>query len=102
MILLTELKVKRIIFKISTVALFFLMLSGTVTAQSTKTLKTIVLDAGHGGKDPGARGKYSNEKDITLAVVLRLGKILKDSIPQLNVIYTRRTDDFIDLKERGP
>lgn len=71
-------------------------------AQSGKSFKTIVLDAGHGGKDPGARGQFSNEKDITLAVVLKLGKILKDSIPQLKVIYTRNTDVFIDLKERGP
>lgn len=102
MLLLTELKVNRMIFRLSTIALSLLILSGTLNAQSTKTLKTIVLDAGHGGRDPGARGKYSNEKDITLAVVLRLGKILKDSFPQLNVIYTRRTDDFIDLKERGP
>lgn len=71
-------------------------------AQSGKSLKTIVLDAGHGGKDPGARGSYSNEKDIALGVVLKLGKLLKDSLPQLKVIYTRNTDVFIDLKERGP
>lgn len=71
-------------------------------AQSGKTFKTIVLDAGHGGKDPGARGKFSNEKDITLAVVLKLGRILRDSLPQLKVVYTRNTDVFIDLKERGP
>lgn len=71
-------------------------------AQSGKTFNTIVLDAGHGGKDPGARGQFSNEKDITLAVVLKLGKILRDSIPQLKVVYTRNTDVFIDLKERGP
>ncbi|KAA5537025.1 N-acetylmuramoyl-L-alanine amidase [Taibaiella lutea] len=102
MISLNALRRSQITLKISTIALSFLMFSGTINAQATKTLKTIVLDAGHGGKDPGARGKYSNEKDITLAVVLRLGKILKDSMPQLNVIYTRRTDDFIDLKERGP
>lgn len=102
MTLLNLVKRSQIILRISTIALFFLILSPVIYAQSAKTFKTIVLDAGHGGKDPGARGKYSNEKDITLAVVLRLGKILKDSIPQLNVIYTRRTDDFIDLKERGP
>jgi N-acetylmuramoyl-L-alanine amidase len=79
-----------------------LVLSNTTRAQTGKTFKTIVLDAGHGGKDPGARGQFSNEKDITLAVVLKLGKILHDSIPQLKVVYTRNTDVFIDLKERGP
>ncbi|WP_118972309.1 N-acetylmuramoyl-L-alanine amidase family protein [Taibaiella koreensis] len=84
--------------------LTFLFLQFTIAgyAQSGKSFKTIVLDAGHGGKDPGARGKFSNEKDITLAVVLKLGKILRDSMPQLKVIFTRNTDVFIDLKERGP
>jgi len=80
----------------------FLLFAVPAKAQSPKILKTIVLDAGHGGKDPGAHGTYSNEKDITLAVVLKLGKILRDSMPKLNVVYTRKTDDFIDLKERGP
>lgn len=78
----------------------FLPVSGF--SQGSKSFKTIVLDAGHGGKDPGARGQFSNEKDITLAVVLKLGSILKDSMPDLKVVYTRKTDVFIDLKERGP
>lgn len=85
--------------------IFFLFISCLPVfshAQSGKSFKTIVLDAGHGGKDPGARGQFSNEKDITLAVVLKLGKILKDSMPDLKVVYTRKTDVFIDLKERGP
>jgi len=73
-----------------------------VYAQSTKSLNKIVLDAGHGGKDAGAAayrfGKH--EKDITLDVVLKLGKILKDSMPQLKVIYTRTTDIYPELKER--
>lgn len=73
-----------------------------VRAQSAgKTLKTIVLDAGHGGKDPGAIGSYSNEKSIALAVVQKLGKLLKDSIPDLKIVYTRNSDVFIELKERG-
>lgn len=70
-------------------------------AQSKKQIKKIVLDAGHGGKDPGARGSYSNEKDIALSVVLKLGKLLKDSLPDVQVIYTRNSDVFIELKERG-
>ncbi len=79
----------------------FTGLSHTLFAQSKKSVKKIVLDAGHGGKDPGARGKFSNEKDLTLGVVLKLGRILKDSLPQLQVVYTRNTDVFIELKERG-
>lgn len=103
MILLNALK--RISFSPHIYSLFvflFLVNLHPASAQSSKTFKTIVLDAGHGGKDPGARGTYSNEKDITLSVVLKLGQMLKDSLPQLNVIYTRKTDVFIDLKERGP
>lgn len=75
----------------------------TITnAQSNKSLNKIVIDAGHGGKDAGApayrMGK--NEKDITLDVALRLGKILNDSMPKLKVIYTRTTDAYPELKER--
>lgn len=71
-------------------------------AQSSKQLSKIVLDAGHGGSDIGTP-KYKldkNEKDITLDVVLRLGKILKDSMPDLKVIYTRTTDFKPQLQER--
>lgn len=78
-----------------------LTFSQSLLAQSGKTLKKVVLDAGHGGKDPGAIGSFSNEKSITLGVVLKLGKILKDSLPQVQVVYTRNTDVFIELKERG-
>lgn len=75
--------------------------ASSLFAQNKKSVKKIVLDAGHGGKDPGARGKFSSEKDLTLGVVLKLGRILKDSLPQLQVVYTRNTDVFIELKERG-
>lgn len=93
---------KKTIIVASLMVLCSAFMADKTMAQPGKTLTTLVLDAGHGGKDPGAHGKYSNEKDITLAVVLKLGKILRDSMPQLKVVYTRKTDDFIDLKERGP
>ena len=65
-----------------------------------KKVNKVVLDAGHGGKDIGARGAFSMEKDITLAVTLKLGKILSDSMGDLQVIYTRTTDDYPSLPER--
>lgn len=65
-----------------------------------KTISKIVIDAGHGGKDCGARGAISMEKDITLGVTLKLGKILQDSMKNLQVIYTRTTDDYPSLTER--
>jgi N-acetylmuramoyl-L-alanine amidase len=103
MILFQNRHLKRISLTVVNIILLISIFSAPrLYAQTGKTLKKIVLDAGHGGKDPGARGQYSNEKDLTLAVVLKLGKVLKDSLPQLQVIYTRTTDMFIDLKERGP
>jgi N-acetylmuramoyl-L-alanine amidase len=70
------------------------------TSAAGKKITKIVLDAGHGGKDVGARGQYSNEADLTLAVTLRLGKMIKDSLKGLDVIYTRTTDIYPSLKER--
>src|SRR4030067_23955 len=62
--------------------------------------QTIVIDPGHGGKDPGARGKNGlREKDIVLDVGLRLRKLIKERLG-LNVIMTRETDVFIPLEER--
>ncbi|MCW8805113.1 MAG: N-acetylmuramoyl-L-alanine amidase, partial [Ignavibacteriaceae bacterium] len=62
----------------------------------------VVIDAGHGGKDPGAIG-ISNlkEKDVTLAIALKLGEIFKKEMPDVKVVYTRNNDTFIDLYKRG-
>lgn len=65
------------------------------------TLKTIVLDPGHGGEDPGAVGRTSKEKDIVLNLCLRLGKMIEEEIPGVRVLYTRTTDVRIDLKKRA-
>ncbi len=64
-------------------------------------LKTVVIDAGHGGKDPGAIGKNAKEKDITLALALKTGKLIEDNFPDVKVIYTRKTDVFIELHKRA-
>lgn len=62
---------------------------------------TIVIDAGHGGKDPGALGANSREKDITLAIALLTGEYIEKNISNARVLYTRKTDVFIGLKERA-
>ncbi len=62
---------------------------------------TVVLDAGHGGKDPGAVGKFSQEKDLNLSLVLKVGELLKAQYPDLNIVYTRSTDVFIPLQTRA-
>lgn len=61
---------------------------------------TIVLDAGHGGKDSGALGQYAKEKDIALQLTLQLGYYLENYLPQVQVLYTRQTDVFVPLHER--
>jgi N-acetylmuramoyl-L-alanine amidase len=70
-------------------------------AKATWKIDTIVLDAGHGGKDPGTVGRWGNlhEKDIVLDVVLRLGRLLEKQ-KDINVVYTRKTDTFIPLWKR--
>lgn len=65
-----------------------------------KKVSKIVIDAGHGGKDFGAQGAISNEKDITLAVALKLGKLLTDSMRNMQVVYTRTEDAYPSLVER--
>jgi len=61
----------------------------------------VVLDAGHGGKDPGNLGNGYKEKDIALKIVLEIGRILEKE-PNIKVLYTRKTDVFINLIERAP
>ncbi|MEO5673534.1 MAG: N-acetylmuramoyl-L-alanine amidase [Chitinophagales bacterium] len=74
-----------------------------LNAQSTYgyRMKTVVLDAGHGGHDTGCRGAFSNEKDVTLDIVLKVGALIKQTYPYIKVIYTRSTDEFIELYERA-
>ncbi len=66
-----------------------------------KPIRTIVIDPGHGGSDPGARGRYSKEKDVALAVALKLGKILEDALPDVKIVYTRKTDRFDDVHRKA-
>jgi N-acetylmuramoyl-L-alanine amidase len=61
----------------------------------------VVLDAGHGGRDPGALGTKAKEKNINLAVALKTGQYIKDNLPDVKVIYTRDDDTFIGLAERA-
>lgn len=69
--------------------------------QARENTFTVVIDAGHGGKDPGARGSVVNEKDINLAVAHKLGSKIMANHEDVKVIYTRKTDRFIELDERA-
>ena len=57
-----------------------------------KVLHTIILDAGHGGLDPGAKGSFSTEAEVSLAVTLKLGKAIEKEFPDTKIIFTRTTD----------
>jgi N-acetylmuramoyl-L-alanine amidase len=99
-LLLPEIFVKR---SILFVALFITCCSSYLYAQTSADykFKTIVLDAGHGGHDTGCRGAYSYEKDVTLAIIKKLGELIKKAYPDIKVIYTRETDTFVELYERA-
>ncbi len=65
------------------------------------SIKTVVIDAGHGGKDPGCHGHSAQEKHVCLSMALKLGEMIKTKYPLINVIYTRDKDVFVELDERA-
>jgi N-acetylmuramoyl-L-alanine amidase len=66
-----------------------------------KPLKRIIIDPGHGGTDPGANGKYSTEAGIALDISLKLEAYIKASVPDVEVVLTRRTDIFNSVVEKA-
>ncbi|MGH2575208.1 MAG: N-acetylmuramoyl-L-alanine amidase family protein [Ignavibacteria bacterium] len=85
-------------YKIYLLLIFMIILS---TCYSKEKLDVIVLDAGHGGKDPGTIGlSVVKEKDINLAVALKLGELIKGTYPEIKIIYIRDRDEYIEVKER--
>lgn len=78
-----------------------LMCMLVMTAFAANKRFTLVIDPGHGGHDAGALGAISKEKNINLAVALRFGKYVEQNLPEVRVIYTRKTDVFIPLNERA-
>lgn len=65
-------------------------------------LDVVVIDAGHGGKDPGTIGVgKTREKDVTLSIALKLGNLIRQRLPDVKVVYTRKTDEFVELYRRG-
>src|SRR5687767_7516258 len=73
----------------------------TSFAQQKAPLRTIIIDAGHGGKDNGARGDYSVEKDICLDIALKLGEKMEEEFTDIKILYTRKTDIYPELKARA-
>lgn len=81
--------------------ILFLLLSIVGNSQNSYKIRTIVIDPGHGGKDPGAVTKNCYEKNIVLPISLKVGNYIEKNCKDVNVIYTRDTDTFIGLYERS-
>jgi N-acetylmuramoyl-L-alanine amidase len=98
---LNRVRISRIVFFL----LLFSFLSSFSQISSKKSqsfnVKTIVIDAGHGGHDPGCLGSSSQEKHICLGIALKLGKLIKSYCSDVKVIYTRDKDEFVKLHERA-
>ena len=79
-----------------------LLLSGIFAFENPiNTVQVVVIDAGHGGEDPGALGKASKEKDIVLPIALKVGQYIKENFSDVKVVYTRDKDVFVPLHERA-
>ena len=101
---LSEFKFSANSFLLVILSLFILVVPAN--AQTAKKIKTIIIDPGHGGSDPGARGEYegtlgSIEKDITLAISLKLVAELKKQMPDVNIIPTRTTDVTHTVRQKA-
>ena len=90
------------VFKIVVLAMALMLCGGSVClGASTARPFTVVLDAGHGGSDSGARGRNCKEKDVVLNVALELGRLIQENHPEVKVLYTRSTDVFVTLDGRA-
>lgn len=82
-------------------SLFLLIASFHTVGVKQYQVKKVVIDAGHGGKDPGTSGVFSKEKDIALSIALELGRIIQENMKDVEVIYTRKNDHFLELEQRA-
>jgi N-acetylmuramoyl-L-alanine amidase len=83
------------------IALFLWCSTAVFGQQGGYRMKTLVIDAGHGGNKPGASGAFSKEKNIALQVALKLGKKFEEDMPEVNVLYTRTKDVDVDFYKRA-
>lgn len=86
------------------IIMIFLMSPVILSASDPTTrnkVHVVVIDPGHGGKDPGAVGRYIKEKNVVLDIALKLGNYIEENFDDVKVIYTRKTDVFVELHERA-
>lgn len=94
----------KVVVKILIFSGLFCSIQMTANGQSSSKRKpfTVVIDAGHGGKDPGAVANGVKEKNIVLSVALKLGNYIKHNASDVRVLFTRETDVFVELGDRAP
>ncbi len=83
------------------VFLFAVFTCSILSPLHSQQIKTVVIDAGHGGKDPGCHGNFAFEKEVCLSMALKLGSMIKAKYPEIKIIYTRDKDVFVELIERA-
>ena len=85
------------------ILILIILLIPSVLFSIDKLNKTwiIVIDAGHGGKDPGALGSFASEKNITLAIAMKTGEYIEQNLKNAKVIYTRKNDTFVEVRDRA-
>ncbi|MEA3503603.1 MAG: N-acetylmuramoyl-L-alanine amidase [Bacteroidota bacterium] len=91
----------KLLLSILNVLLIVLIIPLDSLSQNNGRICTVVIDAGHGGKDPGAVGRNSQEKNIALAIALKTGAYIEVNFTDVKVIYTRKTDKFVELHKRA-
>ena len=99
--MLTHNYIKPVKVSLFAIIILFLFSEAHIPKTKPKGVKTVVIDAGHGGKDPGCNGDVFNEKTVSLGIALKLGELIEKNLPDVKVIYTRKTDEFVELEERA-
>lgn len=83
------------------ILLFALVSPYMAVADRLGFVNTVVIDPGHGGRDPGAVGRRVKEKDVVLSISLKLGEMIRQNMPDVKVVFTRTTDTFVELHRRA-
>lgn len=96
-----SINLKTVSLLIALSALFTTFAQDDLDEALSSGIKTVVIDPGHGGKDPGCHGAVTNEKKVVLAIGLKLGEYIKKKYPHIKVVYTRKKDVFIELDRRA-
>jgi len=79
----------------------FFLIAHVTTAQNKGRINTIIVDAGHGGTDQGAKGSYSTEAQITLQLAMKVSAILERELPDTKILQDRTTDEFHDVRKKA-